>query len=159
VSLLKPGPVLELQQADGVATRIDEPRRQGETDVSDPVHGPQARLVVVDDLDATRPQLGHLGGDVVDPPARLGRLLGARGARAGDDQSTVTAAPERHEAVALEQHLEPHPVAVEPPNRPQVWRREHHVDRVFREHRNSFAADPPAAFSVSWRTVIDRAPR
>ena len=68
--------LLELEDAEGVVAQVDDPGRPGKADVGDAVLGLQPRQVVVLNLDAAGPELGHLGPDVVDLPGRLGLLVG-----------------------------------------------------------------------------------
>jgi len=142
--------VLELQQTYRVAGRIHEPRRQCKADVGDTIDGLQTGLVVVDHVDAARTQLGDLGCYVGDTPARLRLLFGAGGAGSCEDKSTVTAAPEGHEIVVLDQHVEPDPVAVELPHHAKIGSCQHHVDRVFAKHVSSF---PPRSLMTNSQHV------
>jgi hypothetical protein len=70
--------------ADRVVVGVGEPGGEGEPDVGDAVDGAQLGQVL--DLDAARPELGDLGGDVVHVPGGLGRLVGGAGGAMGDDQ-------------------------------------------------------------------------
>jgi hypothetical protein len=60
------GRFLELEESDRVAVGIDEPGREREADVGDPVDHPQTRHVL--ELDPPRAQLGCLGGEIVHAP-------------------------------------------------------------------------------------------
>src|SRR5262249_62432246 len=98
--------VLELEQPDRVAARVDEPGRQREPDVRDAVSGLEAGFVVLGDLDATSEQLGDLRRDIVDAPARLRlRLVSPHGAPR-NDWPGVPAALKGHEFVAFDEEIE-----------------------------------------------------
>jgi hypothetical protein len=58
----------------------------------------------------------------------------------GDDQPAVTAAAERHEIVALDEHVEPDPVAVELLDGPEVGSGQHHVNCMLYQHACSSPA-------------------
>jgi hypothetical protein len=94
------------------------------------VDGLQARLVVFLDVDAARAQFGHLGGQVVHPPGGLGLRLARPGGAPRDDEPAIAPARERQEVLALDQDLEPDPVAVELPRDAEIGRQNHHVYRV-----------------------------
>src|SRR4029450_7620639 len=105
--------VLELEQADRVAARVHKPGRECKADVGHAVNGLKPGLVVPGDIDSTRAQYGHFGGDVAHAPRRLRLCLAAPGAAPGEYETTVAAASEGDEVVGLEQDLEPDLVAVE----------------------------------------------
>src|SRR6266540_5061518 len=144
--------LLELEQADPVAVGVGEPGRQREPDVGDAVDSPQLRQVL--DLDAARPQLRDLAGDVVHPPGGLGCLITRPGGTVGDHQPAVAPTAEGEELLVLQQHLQAQGVAVEAAGHAQIGRQQHHVNGVVPEHAKPSLVErrrtssPPAGIGV-----------
>src|SRR5215216_7707447 len=72
----RPRLLLELEDAEGVLARVDDPGRPGEADIGDAVLGLEPGQVVVLDLDPAGAEPRHLGPEVADLPRRLGLLVG-----------------------------------------------------------------------------------
>src|SRR5215510_8299961 len=103
--------LFELEEAERVVVGVGEPGSEGEPNVGYAAGG--AELGQVLDVDAARPELGNLGGEVGHPPAGLGRRVGGAGRAFGDDQPAVTPASEGEELLGLEQHFQSQRAGVE----------------------------------------------
>src|SRR5262245_30680661 len=124
---------LELEDADRVLARVDDPGGPGEADVGDTVLGLQAGHVVVLDLDSAGAQFRDLGTDVRHPPSGLRLLVRGADRALGHGQLGVTAL--EHEGVLVLGHdFEPDLVVVELTRRGHVRGQQHRVDRVVAKH-------------------------
>src|SRR5215510_8473957 len=124
--------LFELEEAERVVVGVGEPGSEREPNVGYAAGG--AELGQVLDVDAARPELGNLGGEVGHPPAGLGRRVGGAGRAFGDDQPAVTPASEGEELLGLEQHFQSQRAGVELAGHGEVGRKQHHIDWVITQH-------------------------
>src|SRR5215212_7264263 len=129
--------LLELEDAEGVLARVDDPGRPGKADVGDAVLGLEPGHVVVLDLDAAGAQLSHFGPDVGDLPGRLGLGVGGPHGALGHVQVGAATALESDGVLILGQNLQRELVVVELPGRGKVLGQQHRRDRMLPQHGSS----------------------